>query len=57
MRDHYDKRAIYERFRDRLSDWSNGLFEFLLWCSLGQMPPQERVRVARRPRPGAQRKE
>lgn len=55
MRDHY-KRVIYTRFQDRISDWSDGLLQFLLWCSLIRLP--ERVRVARvRRSPGARHKE
>lgn len=58
MRDHYNRRIIYERFRRRFSNWSEGLLRFLLWCSLIQLPAQERVRVARvRRTPRARRKE
>ena len=30
MPDHHNKRVIYQRFRDRMSDCSDGLLQFLL---------------------------
>jgi hypothetical protein len=58
MPDHHNKRVIYQRFRDRMSDCSDGLLQFLLWCSLIQSPGPERARVARgRRAAGARRKE
>ena len=56
MRDHHYKRVIYERCRDRMSDWSAGVLQFLLWCSLVQLPAPKRARSAR-VRRGARRKE
>jgi len=56
MRHHHNMGVIHGRLRERVSDWSDGLHEFLLWCSLIQMPPPARVARVRRAAP-APRKE